>query len=339
MVKWHFKYYLFNRGTPVSAGVYITDGCNCRCKMCNLWKNKEINVYPIDYQKKAIDCLAKVGCYYYSISGGEPTLVKDLPERLRYATQRLPYVHLVTNGLLMDQALACELNKTGLQEISISIDGDKELHNEIRGRKDAFDKALKALQILQEYAPNINIVINSLLTKNSLQGLKKLNKIIDFKSKIKQKLLPISYHSLFKNTGSSLNFDAPEASDTEMDDFLDNAIKNQQIINSKVFLQKAKLFFRGKDNLIPEQATCYYPYHAIEFDSHGTAFPCLTGLNGKDGCPAKDDLQKYLRSREYRNTQKKLGSCQKCNKTMPVCYYEPRLNFPITNLIKGSFLK
>src|SRR3989304_4817821 len=97
MNKWHIKNYILGKGTPVSAGVLITDGCNSRCIMCDVWKTKEYSIYPRKAQMRDIDCLAKIGCYYYSISGGEPTLVKHLPGRLAYAAQKLPYVHLVTN--------------------------------------------------------------------------------------------------------------------------------------------------------------------------------------------------------------------------------------------------
>ena len=41
---------------------------------------------------------------------------------------------------------------------------------------------------------------------------------------------------------------------------------------------------------------------------------------------------------EYLNAQKKLKNCCECNGSMMLCYYEPRLNFPINNLLKSFFL-
>ena len=35
--------------------------------------------------------------------------------------------------------------------------------------------------------------------------------------------------------------------------------------------------------------------------------------------------------------QKKLESCEKCHGSMMLCYYEPRLNFPIHQLLRSSF--
>jgi MoaA/NifB/PqqE/SkfB family radical SAM enzyme len=82
-----------------------------------------------------------MGLVYYSISEGEPTLVKDLPERLAYAANKIPYVHLVTNGSTMTKDLARCLNEKGIQEISISLDGLEEFHNTIRGVENSSNKA------------------------------------------------------------------------------------------------------------------------------------------------------------------------------------------------------
>ena len=79
---WHLNYYFFGRGTPLSAGVYINDVCNYKCLMCNIRMKDHATIYPYEKQKRDIDALSKMGLRYYSISGGEPTLVRDLPERL-----------------------------------------------------------------------------------------------------------------------------------------------------------------------------------------------------------------------------------------------------------------
>jgi hypothetical protein len=124
-----------------------------------------------------------------------------------------------------------------------------------------------------------------------------------------------------------------------MDKFLDEAILNSKNISSPVFLRKAKRFFKGEKNVIPEQKSCLYPYHSLDFDSKGNAFPCSTGMDFKDGCPSGEDLHKYLTSDEYRRMQKKLRDCKKCHGSMMVCYYEPRLNFPLHNLLYYKFRK
>lgn len=340
MLKWHIKYYLLGVSTPISAGVYITDICNCRCVMCNLWKNSSMKTYDWELQKKTIDILAKNGCYYYSISGGEPTLVKDLPKRLAYAASKIPYVHVVTNGLSMTNELAIELSKTGIKEISVSLDGIGEVHNILRGREDAFEKTWNALIMLKEKMPStIQVVVNSLLTKYNLDSLRDLRKKLD-KMDMYQKYLPVSFHELFFNSEErKLKIKLSECTDKEMIDFIDESIRHPKVVNSKIFLNKAKRYFKGENNIIPEQKKCMYPYHAVEINTSGKIFPCLTGMGFSGGFSFNERNEHIFESKEYHNKQKELEYCNKCNGSMTVCYYEPRLNFPITNLIRSYFAR
>ncbi len=337
MARWHFMYYLKGKGTPISAGVYLTNNCNCRCIMCNIWQNKDIEIFPIKAQEKSIDTLSKVRCYYYSISGGEPTLVKDLPYRLEYASQKIPYVHFVTNGLTMKKELAQAIGKSGVSEISISIDGEKKFHDYIRGIKGGYEKAMNAVDLIKTYAPNVTVVINSVLTPYNINSVKTLSGNLLKIDGVSHKLLPMSVHELFLTSAQPIfeNANMNPCSLREIEEFLDDAIKSRLIVNSPAFLRKAKMYFKNSSiNLLPEQKYCTYPYHAIEFDSKGTAYPCITGMNSMNGLTADGNLKQYLDSDEYSVWQDKLRKCDKCKGSMMLCYYEPRLNFPINNLLR-----
>jgi len=340
MLKWHFSYYILGRGYPVSAGVYLTDTCNSRCIMCNLWKKKNPYTYPMEEQKAAIDALSAMGCYYYSISGGEPTLVKDLKERLRYASAKIPYVHLVTNGLLSEEKMVSEIVSTGIKEISISIDGTEKFHNALRGREDGFQKAFNTLKLYAAHSDKLQLTVNSILTKRSLSELRELRKMLDDFPGVHYKYLPLSVHELFQNdAGIDKAFPGNDASIDEMEAFLNEAAADDRNVNSKIFLKKAKLFFRGQEDILPEQKQCVYSYHAVEFGPDASVYPCRTGMNFASEISGKTDLKEFYSSAKCSNIQKELKSCKRCRNTMPLCYYEPRLNFPITNLVKYYFSK
>ncbi len=334
IIRWHINYYLFDRGRPISAGAYITDFCNARCIMCNIWKNKKPSTYPRIYQEQAIDALAREGCYYYSIGGGEPTTVKDLPERLAYAAKKIPYVRLTTNGFSMTPELARSLNNSGIKEIGISIDGTDEYHNLVRGRSDAADKVWNSLELMSSHAPKVQIVINSVITPYNLEGLKEVGRRLSKFPKVHQKYLPVTFHELFGTQDlNSLPIPLEAATQAEIEEFLNEAVSNSRIINSSIFLEKTKRFLKGESNVIPEQKRCLYAYHAIEFGPDGFAYPCRTGMNFKNGISPGNDLAEHFKTIEYRTLQKKLESCTKCQGSMMLCYYEPRLNFPLPNLL------
>ena len=338
MVQWHFNYYLLGQGTPISAGVYIIDSCNYKCRMCDIRLKDNPAIYPRKIQERDIDALSQLGVIYYSISGGEPTLVPDLPERLAYAAKKIPYVHLVTNGSTMTKGLAKKLGETGVSEISISIDGMEEFQNAVRGVSNAYDKAWNALGLLSENAPNVKVVVNSILSQNNLASLRELRTSLNNEfPKILRKYLPLTHHQLFLTAEREMTeLPGKKTSLGDLEKFIKEAIEDPKVVNSKVFLQKAFLFLSGQEDVLVEQKQCLYPYHAIEFNAKGHAYPCITGSNEGEGGGYKN-LKKYILSSEYRHRQQRLKSCDKCQGTMMLCYYEPRLNFPLHHLISGFF--
>jgi len=342
MIVWHYNYYVMGRGTPISAGVYIIDSCNYRCKMCDIRAKKHPNIYPREKQERDIDALSKMGVIYYTISGGEPTLVKDLPERLAYAAQKIPYVHLVTNGSTMTTSLATRLGEAGIKEISISIDGADEYHNAVRGVGNAFKKAWNAIDLLTKNAPDVQIVVNSVLTLNNLNNLRQIRTRLrkEFPRAL-QKYLPLTYHELFlTNQQTTINLPGQLSSHEELKSFIREAITDTKVVNSRVFLGKAFQYLTGKEDVLSEQKKCLYPYHAIEFDSFGNSYPCITGSEMKNlQQDIPQDLESLVNSDNYRREQKRLEQCDRCRGSMMLCYYEPRLNFPLHNLLFNCFTK
>ncbi|MBF0625445.1 MAG: radical SAM protein [Magnetococcales bacterium] len=336
--RWHLRWYLSGRGLPLSAGVYLTSACNCKCVMCDIWmdKGRRPDIYPRQAQERDIQALARAGCYYYSISGGEPTLVKDLTDRLTVAARHLPYVHVVTNGLTMGADLARALGQTGIKEISLSLDGSRRIHDLLRGIDGAFVKTMAALDHLEEQAPHLQIVVNSVVTPYNIDGLRELRRLLAPRERVRFKLLPMTFHPLFL-TGDrqGLVLDLEPAPVAAVDAFLDEAMADPRNVNSRVFLARAKRYLAGERDLLREQKRCLYPHHAMEFDAKGNAFPCLTGMAGQGGRPPETDLGDYLASPDYRSRQKALEACDGCRNSMMLCYFEPRLNFPINHLLRN----
>ncbi len=337
MIRWHASYYLLGRGTPLSAGVYITSKCNCRCLLCNVWKQQDSVTCRREDQMRAIDALAKLGCVYYSVSGGEPTLVDDLPDRLAYAARKIPYVHLVTNGQLMTGELAGALAAAGVAEVSVSIDGMQRMHDRLRGVDGAFVKAIGAIETLRTRAPSVDIVVNSIITPFSLDSLRELKAMLARFPGVKQKYLAASRHRLFGTAeAAAVCIEGERAAPAEeIGRFLDEAARDPNVVNSAAFLRAAKRHFGGAADAVPRQKKCLYPCHAVEFDAHGRAFACLTGMEFSNGIPPESDLESALRSTAYKRTQRRLAGCHGCKGKMMLCYLEPRLNFPLHNLISG----
>jgi radical SAM enzyme (rSAM/lipoprotein system) len=83
-------------------------------------------------------------------SGGEPTVREDLLEVMGRAARRGHPWGMVTNGLLVDDAMVEKLEKAGMRTVAVSVDGTEEHHDLVRLRKGSYRKAVAALKRLNE---------------------------------------------------------------------------------------------------------------------------------------------------------------------------------------------
>ena len=57
------------------------------------------------------------------------------------------YLYLTTNGYYLDEKMAKRLADANVSRVSVSIDSmDEKIHDEIRGRKDSWKRAMQALK-------------------------------------------------------------------------------------------------------------------------------------------------------------------------------------------------
>ena len=117
--------------------------------------------------------LADEGGKSVTLSGGEPLLHPDIGRILRAAASRLE-VSLLTNGTLIDRERAKLLADLGVR-VQISLDGaNAKTHDRHRG-KGSFDRALRAVRLLQEAGAGDGL---NLCTTVMTQNLGELKAII-----------------------------------------------------------------------------------------------------------------------------------------------------------------
>ena len=128
----------YENGRPPVAGPYmaeldITYRCNCRCEMCQRWKDSRRGELSIeDYQGLAED-FDNLGVHQISVAGGEPLLRPDVFSIIENLAKRGMSVNLCTNGLLL-QKYHDQICSSGATCVSISLDGaTAERHDAIRG--------------------------------------------------------------------------------------------------------------------------------------------------------------------------------------------------------------
>ena len=88
--------------------VLFTVGCNLRCPICHNWR-LVLDPKPILDEKEVLDILRRRKQYINSIviTGGEPTINKDLPSFLKKLKEESFNIKLDTNGMLPDKLKEC----------------------------------------------------------------------------------------------------------------------------------------------------------------------------------------------------------------------------------------
>jgi MoaA/NifB/PqqE/SkfB family radical SAM enzyme len=334
LMKWHFFYYFFKKTSPVLCVFYITDRCLMKCRMCNLWKSGSNDTLSLDLFKKTIKDLSK-SCCYVTFSGGEPLLVEDIIERIVYSKRYIPHVHLVSNGYLLDEKMAKKLAATEIDEISVSIDGPKDIHDKIRGVEGAFERAIAAVNNLKKYAPKINVVINTTVAPWNIDGLPGF---IDFVESlgVKQQFQPIC--NIFES-GKFNDYTQPIIDRQKIKKLITKITSKKHIINSKYFISKMIDYFSNQKQFLPlKERSCNLSSFYIEIKPNGMFYSCGIVFNDGRGFSLSDGLMKVIRGREFKQNQLGLRGCKLCSEGMYVCYLEPRIAFPAFNFFKYQIL-
>ena len=133
---------------PEAITLFLTHRCNLRCKMCGQWGEsgvtrkmapdliKEELSFP--ELKKVID---EVNAFKPNITlfGGEPLLHPGCIRLIEYIKKKNMHCLMITNGSLLAE-FAEKLVGAGLDELNVSLDGGRDLHDEIRGMPGVFEK-------------------------------------------------------------------------------------------------------------------------------------------------------------------------------------------------------
>jgi polysaccharide pyruvyl transferase WcaK-like protein/MoaA/NifB/PqqE/SkfB family radical SAM enzyme len=167
---------------PRFLNFQVNDICNARCVMCNIWQNKR------DYEMSPEEFGRMMSDPYFSelklvgITGGEPTLRRDLPEYYRVLADACPKLEagaFITHGLDTERAvaaysqIAADYRARGLAFSGmVSIDGVGEVHDTIRGRKNAFERATRTLFELN--AAGVSTIVCCTVVRGNVWGLRDL---------------------------------------------------------------------------------------------------------------------------------------------------------------------
>jgi radical SAM protein with 4Fe4S-binding SPASM domain len=153
---------------PLIVSWNVTRKCNLKCSHCyiNAAKDELQGELNTEEAKRLIDQITEVSRPLLILSGGEPLLRSDIYELVRYGTDKGLRMGLGSNGSLLDEFVAKNLKNAGVKTVSISLDSqDPEGHDEFRGVKGSWQKAVQAIAALRRNG--VLVQVNTTVTQQN----------------------------------------------------------------------------------------------------------------------------------------------------------------------------
>ncbi|MDR2884937.1 MAG: radical SAM protein [Deferribacteraceae bacterium] len=146
----------------------LTSQCNMNCVHCRSSSEitSPVGKFTLEKASKLMDDIVEFASPVIVLSGGEPLLRKDFFDIAKMGTAKGFRMAMATNGLLVNDKVCENILESGIRMVSLSLDGHtKELHDDFRGQKGAFEAVMNAAEKFNKHG--IKFIINSSFTKRN----------------------------------------------------------------------------------------------------------------------------------------------------------------------------
>lgn len=291
----------------------LTLQCNLSCDFCIRKYGKCDSDYTVrldeavQQMKKAASIFSKDTLLI--LSGGEPTVHYEFNEIFEESGKIFDKVSINSNGTFSDIVCNKIISSNFLSHVTISIDGDRDIHDSIRGNG-VFEKAIFNIKKLVKN--NIPVMVSSTVNKYNVDSIFKLAEILEKLNVSIWKISPVQSYTKEK-------FDEM-LSPSEWNRFVDNIIQKTKLkINIRKFFD-FELFDKmekkyGKNYLMQNSiSNCGFCKNKFYIYPDYSIFPCTCLTDFKIGnlkTITKNELdQKILSYKEYAKIKNPV--CEQC---------------------------
>jgi len=311
--------------------------CNCRCIMCDIWKdNKNLKQLREEDIQELLSSLKKFGTQQVVMSGGEASLHPNFFRLCAILQKEKIKISLLTTGLTIRKNAALLLQF--VDDIIVSLDGPGHLHDSIRNIPGAFEKIKEGIAYIKSIRPNFKISARTVIHKLNYHAW---TSIIESAKKMRLdqiSFLPadVSSHAFNRevlwNSAKQQELllekdELPKLKqiiDTIIEDFNDD-IRKHFIAESSAKLKRIYEYYAAFYHLnsFPYKK-CNAPWVSTVIEADGTVRPCF--FHEAIGNIHEDSLDDVLNGEKglaFRETldMDSNSICRKC-----VCY----LNLPVS---------
>jgi MoaA/NifB/PqqE/SkfB family radical SAM enzyme len=188
---------VFWKRNPIHLTFFVTKRCNARCSFCFYQSNNgradAVDELSIDEVRRISSSMGNL--LWLAFSGGEIFLRNDIVEltKIFYERNRPSIILFPTNGLLTDVITdrigeILDQCKRSTIVVKLSLEGNEEVHDAIRGVRGSFQKTMQtysALGSLIDKYPNFELGINTVFCSANQDNMDEVIEFVNGLDKIK----------------------------------------------------------------------------------------------------------------------------------------------------------
>ena len=165
------RYYTLKSHTIYSLPILILmphSRCNCRCVMCDIWKGNT-NVKQLEESDVSgiLNSIKKFNTKEIVMSGGEALMHPNFFRLCEIIKSQNIRITLLSTGLLLKK-YASEII-SNVNEVIVSLDGSREVHDRIRNIPNAFEKLKEGVEELKRLKPNFRVTARCVIQKENFK--------------------------------------------------------------------------------------------------------------------------------------------------------------------------
>ncbi|MDI6785915.1 MAG: radical SAM protein [bacterium] len=298
----------------------VTYLCNSRCTTCNIWEiyhkypekiKEEMTLGQIIEIFDSIKYMKNIK--QISFTGGEPFLRKDFVDIYLFFADKYKdsSLYAVTNAI-NNELILDEIREIGRKsdlsrlKLGISIDGVGKNHDQVRGIKGGYEKALNLVSQIKSDYPEVELNFSFTISENNYKDIKEVYRI----AKEYQVLFSIRFAqtsgSFYQNEEMSFVWkeEILEEINGYLKDIISEMYQNQDFIEKlfrlDIFFLKRLIEYQKEQKRIFK---CYSGTHSFFLDPYGSIYPCIN-LKDVYGNVKKENFNDFWLSMKAKEIRK-----------------------------------
>ncbi len=164
---------------PLKVNLCVTFRCQYHCRTCEIWRRTTAGELSIDELLQFVAANREVA--WLDVCGGEVFLRPDLGElfdAIAKSWRSLALLHFATNGYLPDRIVSVterlmkSLAGRARVIVTVSVDGDEPLNDEIRGMPGGFRRQIATFKALRRI-PGVEVAFGMTLSRYNVRSVER----------------------------------------------------------------------------------------------------------------------------------------------------------------------